>query len=86
VNWKVNFSSAAARDYKNLDRQIRDRINAKLDAVAKLPLSPEHSKALIGLGELRSARVGNWRILFLARDGVVNIVRIRHRREVYKDL
>jgi len=53
VTWRVIFSSSASRDYKNLDRQMRNRIDEKLTGIAEQPLSPEHSKALVGQGELR---------------------------------
>jgi len=86
VIWQVIFSTAARRDFKNLDRQIRRRIAEKVDALGRDPLSSAHSKSLIGQGGLRSARVGDWRILFLAADGVLNVVRIGNRRDVYKNL
>jgi mRNA-degrading endonuclease RelE of RelBE toxin-antitoxin system len=57
-----------------------------LALLAEDPLSAAHSKQLIGLAGLRSARAGNWRILFLVGDEVVNVVRVGHRREVYNNL
>jgi addiction module RelE/StbE family toxin len=83
---RVTFSTAAKRDYQNLDRQMKDRIDEKLDLLAAEPLSPTHTKALIGLDGLRAARVGHWRILYLPGDGVLIVTRIGHRREVYNNL
>jgi mRNA-degrading endonuclease RelE of RelBE toxin-antitoxin system len=82
---RIVFSTAAKRDYQNL-RQIKGRIDGKLAQIAAEPLSSTHSKALIGQGGLRSARVGDWRILYLPGDGILNVTRIRHRREVYDNL
>jgi addiction module RelE/StbE family toxin len=86
VVYRVTFSIAAKRDYQNLDRQIRDRIDEKLNQLSTEPLLSIHSKSLIGQDGLRSARVGDWRILYLPEDGVLKVSRIRHRREVYNNL
>jgi mRNA-degrading endonuclease RelE of RelBE toxin-antitoxin system len=83
---KVIFSTAAAKDYQNLDRQIKLRIDEKLAILAAEPLAATYSKVLSGQGGLRSARVGNWRILYLPEVTLLNVTRIRHRREVYNRL
>ncbi len=82
----VIFSTAAARDYRNLDRQIIERVNARLAVLSESPLEQTYSKRLIGQGDLRSSRVGSWRILYVVDGAIINVVRIRHRREVYNDL
>jgi mRNA-degrading endonuclease RelE of RelBE toxin-antitoxin system len=65
---------------------MKARIDEKLARLAAEPLSLHDSKALIGQGGLRSSRAGDWRILYLPGDGILNVIRIRHRREVYNNL
>jgi mRNA-degrading endonuclease RelE of RelBE toxin-antitoxin system len=86
VIWKIVFSSAARRDFQNLDRQVRIRIDKKLEVLANNPVDSTQSGRLVGHGDLRKARVGDWRMVFLAQGGVVNVVRIRHRSQVYDNL
>ena len=86
MKWQLLLSSAAAREYKNLDRQIMGPIKEKLRVIEQDPLSPDFSKALNGRPGLRAARTGNWRILYFATGGEINVVCIGHRREVYKNL
>jgi mRNA-degrading endonuclease RelE of RelBE toxin-antitoxin system len=65
---------------------MKARIDEKLVRLAAEPLSPVDSKALIGQDGFRSSRVGDWRILYFPGDGILNVIRIRHRREVYNNL
>jgi len=83
---RVTLSTSAAKDYRNLDPQIRKRIDEELSVLAIEPFSPAHSKVLVNQGGTRAGRVGDWRILFVANEETLNVIRIRHRREVYKNL
>ena len=77
-----------ARVRKVLDRLPGDlygRIIRKLDALEENP-RPFGVDKLAGPEDLYRGRVGDWRIVYAIRDRelVVIVIRIGHRREVYR--
>jgi len=60
-------------------------VRRKLDELKENPLNPRLSKKLIGHTDARSARIGDWRIVFLV-EPCFFVERVEHRREVYKRL
>ena len=86
--WKIEFDPAAKRELDKLDKPIARRISKFLyDRVAKLDDPRKIGERLQGtLSEFRKYRVGDYRIICsLEHDRlVVLVLRIGHRREVYK--
>ena len=78
------MSRQAAKDLERLPKPYLAAAAAALRTLGPLPLG---GKPLVGdLTGLRSLRVGMYRIVyrFDPRSGVVDVVWIRHRREVYR--
>jgi len=76
------------RVLKTLDRLPGDlvgRMMRKLDALEENP-RPFGVEKLAGPEDLFRVRVGDWRIVYAIRDRelVVIVIRIGHRREVYR--
>jgi mRNA interferase RelE/StbE len=76
------------RTRKALDRLPDDthgRIVRKLDALEENP-RPMGVEKLTGAEDLYRVRVGDWRIVYAIRDRelVVIVIRIGHRRDVYR--
>jgi mRNA interferase RelE/StbE len=87
--WSVEFEAAAAKELSSLDRQSAKRITAFLrERVAPLEDPRTLGEALKGprLGAFWKYRVGDFRIICAIEDGrlTVLVVRIGHRREVYR--
>jgi mRNA interferase RelE/StbE len=87
--WKVEFDAGAARELRKLDPAIAKRILAFLrERVAMLEDVRQVGEALRGdtLGEFWKYRLGDYRIVarIVDRRLVVIVVRIGHRREVYR--
>ncbi len=63
------------------------RLRPKIDALAGNP-RPRGAEALAGEPNLYRIRVGDYRIIYQIRDRVllVVLVRIRHRRDAYRNL
>jgi len=84
VSYRVELTTAAARQIKKLPRPARDRI---LDAVANLAGDPRPrgAKKLAGEETAWRIRVGDYRVIYDVFDSelVVTVVRAGHRREVY---
>ena len=85
--YRIEFTPRAERDFKSLDGSIRGRIKQRIDSLAENPY-PSGIKKIEGEDELYRLRVGEYRILYQVKRKIllVLIVRIGHRREVYRRL
>ena len=83
--YRIEFTSAAARDISKLTEDVQQRLMAKIDALAHEP-RPFGVQKLQGRENRYRIRVGDYRIIYEIQDQilVVLIVRIGHRREVYR--
>lgn len=83
MSFKVIYTRSAVKDIKKLDRVVKKQIKKKIEVYSKKPLS--YSRKLIDLkiGSYRW-RIGNYRIVFDIRGKIIVILRIGHRREIYK--
>jgi mRNA interferase RelE/StbE len=87
--WTVEVDPAAAKELRKLDVQVARRILAFLrERVAPLEDPRSLGEALRGdaLGEFWKYRLGDYRIVARIVDSrlIVIVVRIGHRREVYR--
>jgi mRNA interferase RelE/StbE len=85
VAYVVAFKPAAVRDLRKLPEDARRRVAARIDALAAEP-RPAGVEALQGASDLYRIRVGDYRVLYQLRRTalVVLVVRIGHRRDVYR--
>jgi len=85
VAYVIQTTSRANRDLRALDPPVRDRIGARIDALADDP-RPAGAKLLRGDwdGHWR-IRVGDWRVIYRVEDDrlVVVVVRVGGRGGVY---
>ena len=83
--YRVEFTSAAARKVRKLDRPVRARL---LDAIESLTTSPrpDRVKKLTSTENAWRIRVGDYRIIYSIEDDilVMTVVRVAHRREIYR--
>lgn len=84
MGYKLLYTKTAAKDIQKLDAVVRKRLKSKLENYANNPLF--HAKKLIdfSLGTYRW-RVGNYRITFDMDISTIIILRVRQRREVYRN-
>lgn len=84
-NYRFEFSEPALKDVKRLDSVNKKRILAKLRFFISQDEPLHLAKALKGEsgGEYRW-RVGNYRIIFDVNGETLTILRVQHRREVYR--
>ncbi len=89
--YKLELTSAAARDLKGFAKRppepdLLKRIDEALRALAADP-RPAGSVKLQG-GDFRRVAISDYRIIYQVVDdpAVVTVARVRHRREVYRDL
>lgn len=84
--YRVNFSKAAERQFRNLPRGVQSRIAPRIDALAVDP-RPPGAVRLSGREDLYRIRVGDYRVLYAIeeRELMVLVVKLGHRREVYRN-
>jgi len=82
----VYHHAVVEQDIPALDPPVRMRIKRAIET--RLVEHPEHHAKPLAhtLQGLWSLRVGDWRVVFALRDNEVWILRIGHRREVYRGL
>jgi mRNA interferase RelE/StbE len=87
VLYRIVTTRRAAKDLVALTKAVVRRIDAKILSLAHAP-RPAEAVKLKGADALYRVRVGDYRIIYEVHDDVVVIVivRVGHRREVYRGL
>ena len=88
--WTVEFLPQAARELRKLDRPVAARLLRFLEERVRRAEDPRSiGEPLRGerLGAYWKYRVGDYRLICSIQDQriVVTVVRIAHRRDVYRD-
>lgn len=83
--YRVEWKPTAERAFRKLPRETQERIRPAVDALAETP-RPQGAKKLAGADDVWRIRVGEYRVVYVVRDVVVTVtvVRVAHRREVYR--
>lgn len=84
-SYRVEFTTAAAKELRKLDAGIRRRILAGIAGLEGDP-RPAGCKKLVGEDNAWRIRIGDYRVLYDVQDDVlvVTVVRVAHRRHVYQ--
>jgi len=87
VPYTIEFLKSAANDLRSLPKSRQSQLAGRIDSL-KQDIFPPGVTKLQGEDKLYRLRVGDYRILFEVDDTtrVVTIVKIGHRREVYRNL
>lgn len=87
MSYSVAFSRRAAKTIEDLPVSLALRIKQATDALAEDPRPPGCRK-LRGADDLCRIRVGAYRVIYQVKDEVllVLVLRVGHRREVYRGL
>lgn len=83
--WSLEFSREATKALLRMPRDQARRIRKKIDGLASDPVGGRNVKKLTEHPGYR-LRVGDWRVVYLLDHDriVVQVIRIAHRREVYR--
>jgi mRNA interferase RelE/StbE len=81
--YNIAYKKSVAKDLKRIDKQNAKRILDKIDK--DLVEDPDRFPALTGpFSGLRKFRVGDYRVIFAIIDPDVLILRVQHRKDVYR--
>jgi mRNA interferase RelE/StbE len=85
--YKIELAREAEKFIRSQNKPLQTKLVIVLRKLAENPRPPKATK-LKGLDELYRVRVGNYRIVYTIEDQklLVLIVRIAHRKDVYKRL
>ena len=83
--YRVEYTRNAEKELNRLPTRIRNTIEAKIAMVAKNPYAPNNNIKVLAGGEGYRLRVGDYRVVYYLDDGalIIEIVRVRHRKEAY---
>lgn len=80
--FEIQYSSKSVKQLKKLDKPVQKQI---IKAIEKISKNPFLSKPLSNVFKrFRSEHVGKYRILFSVKANTLVIVKIEHRKKVYK--
>ena len=84
-SYRIEFTRSATKDLRAIDRQWIPRIISAVEALGDEPM-PSGCKKLVGSDYTYRIRVGDYRIVYDIHNAklVVSIIRVRHRRDVYR--
>jgi mRNA interferase RelE/StbE len=85
AEYGVIFARSARRELEVLDAAIARRVISRIEGLTQNP-RPSGSRKLHGEQNLWRIRIGDYRVVYNVdeRQRIVDILRIRHRREVYR--
>jgi mRNA interferase RelE/StbE len=85
ARFELRFKASVAKDLRHVPRADVERILARIEALRDAPRPPGAEK--LSAQERYRLRQGDYRILYTVSDAalVVEVVKIGHRREVYRD-
>lgn len=86
-NWKIFFQKSAHKEYQKLPKKIRAKIDEALSILSINPLSELlNFKKIKGKDNHFRIRVGDYRIVYTPQNDrlIVRIIRVGHRKDVYK--
>lgn len=84
MSYKLLYTKSAVKDIQKLDPVVRKRLKIKLETYANNPLFYAKKLTDSSLGTYRW-RIGNYRVIFDVDQNNIVILRVRHRREIYKN-
>ena len=85
MTYRIELTPAARRDLAALSHEVLRRIDAHIRALAQNP-HPPGAKKLQGSEGFFRIRVGDYRVIYMVERHqlIIVIVRIGHRRAVYR--
>jgi len=83
VKYRLVYTQRAARDIKKLDSNTKDRIGKTLLRYSVEPLRFAEKLSDPMLGGYRF-RIGDYRVIFDIEGNEVVVLRVGHRREIYR--
>ncbi len=87
MTYKIEFSAAAAKALRKLPSDEVRKIGQKINRLVENP-RPSGVEKLSGSEDIYRIRSGNYRVVYHIQDKILHILilKIGHRREVYRNI
>lgn len=83
MSYKLVYTRTAFNDIKKLDSVVKKRIKKRIEEFLKDPIRSAKRLTSSSIGDYRW-RVGNYRVVFDIDKNNIVILRVGHRREIYR--
>lgn len=85
TRYAITFARSARKELERLNDPLLTRVFHKIEELAGEP-RPAECRKLVGTENLWRIRIGDYRVVYAIHDanGTVDIVAVRHRKEVYR--
>jgi len=83
MKYRIVYTKRAAKDISKLDSETKKRIREAMERYAETPLNYARKMIDPSLGTYRF-RIGDYRVIFDLEDDKIIILRVGHRREIYR--
>ena len=85
TSYNIEWRSSALREIKRFDKSTIKKIIDAIELLSENP-HPQGSKKLIGSEHSWRIRIGDYRVVYeiFNKTLIIEIVRIGHRKEIYK--
>ena len=85
--YKIEWKASAKKELRKIDKQEISKILEEVEKLAFNPFPPNYKK-LIGTEHTFRIRIGNYRVVYLLEKEklIIEITRVRHRKDVYAGL
>jgi len=83
MRYQVLYTARAQRDIAQLDADTRERIRGAMERCSDRPFEYVRKMAGPTLGMYR-VRVGAWRVICDIHEDRIVVLRVGHRREIYR--
>jgi mRNA interferase RelE/StbE len=83
MNYKIVFTRRATKDISKLQPEIKEKIGDALKRYGEDPLN--HARKMVdpSLGNYRF-RIGDYRVIFDIEGDEIIVLRVGHRKEIYR--
>lgn len=82
---QLKISKNAAKDISKLDNLVKKRIQQAItEKLMNDPIGNSKKLQDFEISGVRRLRVGDYRVIFLVDKGFIEVLRVGHRREIYK--
>ena len=83
MKYRLVYTQRAERDIRGLDPGIRERLGKSLLQYSEEPLKHAEKLTDSSLGDFRF-RIGDYRVIFDILGDKIIVLRVGHRREIYR--
>lgn len=83
MKYELIYTRRAERDIEKLERSVKERIGEALLHFSKEPFKHAEKLSNPVLGEYRF-RIGDYRVIFDIEGNEIVVLRVGHRKEIYK--